>query len=258
MTEKFILSNEEDYQKIQAELSSRKKPSVTLRYMMQAFENYRQAKKMGWSRSWNKYNVVNFQSFKLNVTDRDLCQSAMKVIEEEAKTMPEEVRPFVTALLGGNEPPMGFLFFQEFNDKDRRFEGVVVSYGRVNSENKRYRDRLDLILESEVIDGCSQGLSRMRLYVDPYLGTKDPLWQTVKEGAFHEDTMRLFGQLAGLSWAWENEGSRVWKHWVTDYIDYFGPRQWAMVKSYFHDRANPDCRIGLDERQNPNVDSKAA
>lgn len=258
MTDKFILSSEEEYQKIQAELNARKKPSKTLRFMMQAFENYRQAKKMGWSRAWNKYNVVNFQSFKLNAADQNLCQATLNVIDAEATTMPEEVRPFVTALLNGNVPPMGFVFFQEYTEKGRRFEGVVMSYGRVNEENKRFRDRLDLILESEVVDGCSQGLSRMRIYADPYLGTKEPLWQQVIEQPAHTETINLFEQLARLSWAWANDQSRIWNHWVTDYIDYFGPRQWDMKKSYFHDQINPECRIGFSDHNDPAGDSKAA
>ncbi len=62
MTDKLILSTEQDYKKVQSELNARKKPSKTLRYMMQALESYRQAKKMGWSRPWNKYNLVNFQT----------------------------------------------------------------------------------------------------------------------------------------------------------------------------------------------------
>jgi hypothetical protein len=212
---------------------------------------------MGWSRPWNKYNVVNFQSFKLNAGDRDLCQLTMAAIDAEVLDMPEDACRFVAELMTGSLPPMGFVFFQELTERERRYEGAVVSYGRVNRENKRFRDRMDVILESEVIDGCSQGLSRMRIYVDPYLGAKAPSWQQVIEHPVHADTVRLFERLAGLSWTWANDTSRLWKHWITDYIDYFGARQWAMQKSYFH-APNSACRISLTEKVAATDNMKAA
>lgn len=258
MTDKITLSNELEYRKVHAELNARKKPSKTLRFMMQALENYRQSKKMGWSRAWNKYNVVNFQSFKLNATDAELRHSTLKVIEAEIPNMPSEATAFISELLNTSQSPMGFVFFQEFTEQDRLYEGVVISYGRVNQENNRFRDRLDVILESEVIDGCSQGLSRLRLYVDPYLGIKDPLWQHTIEQPAHAGTTALFAHLAGVSWSWADNKSRVWNHWITDYIDYFGTRQWLMQKSYFHVNDNPDCRIVLDDSIMPSHDTKAA
>lgn len=256
MTDKLILSTEQDYKKVQSELNARKKPSKTLRYMMQALESYRQAKKMGWSRPWNKYNLVNFQTFKLTENDKGLRELAMKVISAEAPHMPEAAVKFAKELLTGDLHPMGFLFYHEFTDQNRRFEGVVVSYGRVNREQKQYRDRLDLILESEVIDGYSQGLSRLRLYVDPYLGVKSPLWQHTIEHPSNPDTEMLFQQLAGLSWTWANDQSRVWNHWVNDYIDYFGPRQWHMKKSFFHVTDGQDNRVGASNTETDK--SKAA
>lgn len=240
-----MLSTEQEYQAIQVELNARKKPSKTLRYMMQAFENYRQAKKMGWSRAWNKYHVVNFQSFKLNKDDQDLCRFARHVVTAEAPQMPEEASTFVAELLQNSQPPMGFLFFQEFTDQNRRYEGAIVSYGRINAKNKRFRDRLDIILESEVIDGVSQGLSRIRIFVDPYLGVKEPLWQGTIDKSFHQESQNLFEHLASLSWEWANDSRRIWNHWVTDYIDYFGQRQWNMKKSYFHIPSGKDHRIGM-------------
>jgi hypothetical protein len=255
MTEKIILNTEQDYLKIQSELNERKKPSKTLRFMMQALENYRQSKKMGWSRAWNKYHVVNFQSFKLNASDQILRQLTLRVIAAEAQQIPEAARQFIDNLLNQSQTPMGFVFFQEFTDQERFYEGAVVSYGRINQENKRFRDRLDVILESEVIDGYSQGLSRIRIYVDPYTGNKEPLWQATIDQPNHGDTAELFEHLAGLSWVWAEDKSRIWNHWIIDYIDYFGARQWLMKKSYFHVATpNPNCRIVTDSIN----DNKAA
>lgn len=257
MTEKITLSNDLEYRQVQAELTARKQPSKTLRFMMQALENYRQSKKMGWSRPWNKYQVVNFQSFKLNAADLELRQLTSKTLAAEAPDMPNEAAAFVRELLDGNPAPMGFVFFQEFTDQDRLFEGVVASFGRINSENRRFRDRLDVILESEVIDGCSQGLTRMRIYVDPYQGNKPPLWQQTIDTPSHADSTHLFAYLANVSWLWAGDQNRIWQHWVNDYIDYFGDRQWKQQKSYFY-MNNPDCRIALVAPEATPPDIKAA
>ncbi|MGZ4980496.1 MAG: hypothetical protein ACXWE4_04325 [Methylobacter sp.] len=259
MTEKLIISDDQDYREVEAELNACKKPSKTLRFLMQALENYRQSKKMGWSRPWNKENVVNFQSFKLNASDQALCRLTLKAIEAEADSMPSMVRQFISELLNDGQPPMGYVFFQEFTEQESHYEGAVISYGRISKQSKRHRDRLDVILESAVTDGCSQGLSRMRIYVDPYYAEdKQPLWQGVITPPVHADTLRLFEHLAGLSWAWEGDINRTWNHWIIDYIDYFGPRQWPMRKSFFHVSANPDSRIALHSRTDSLNDMKVA
>lgn len=244
MDENIILTNEQDYQKVQSELNAREKPSKTLRFMMQALENYRQSKKFGWSRPWNKYDVVNFQSFKLNDRDVQLRQLALKVIAAEWPEMPDEPRQFIEELLNGEIAPLGFVFFQEFNEGGNLHEGSVLSYGRINKENRRYRDRLDLILESPVNDGFSKGLARLRIYVDPFNEQdKKPLWQNVIDNPVNPLTHQLFDYLADVSWAWAADKNRIWQHWITEYIDYFGPRQWAMQSSYFYVPGNPDARI---------------
>ncbi|MFA5983084.1 MAG: hypothetical protein WC782_03625 [Methylococcaceae bacterium] len=243
MADKITLDTEEDYQKIQAELNAGKKPSKTLRYMMQALENYRQSRKMGWSRPWNKYNVTNFQSFKLNSTDLALQKLTFSVLEKEIQDMPEEAQRFVTELLNATQVPMGYVFVQEFSGQDGSYEGAIASYGRMNADNKRYRDRLDVILESAVVDGVSQGLSRIRVYVDPYRGNTGPLWQCVIEQPKSTEAVSLFEELADVSWRWASDKNRVWQHWVTQYIDYFGDRQWPMKKSYFYVAGHPEYRL---------------
>jgi len=182
--------------------------------------------------------------------------------------MPAEPRQFIDELLKGQIAPMGYIFFQEFTENEtlsatapcstfsplyasggrkaslQSYEGAVLSYGRVNKENRRFRDRLDLILESPVNDGVSTGLSRLRIYVDPYNSLdKKPLWQGLIDNPAHPLTHQLFNQLAAISWAWSEDKNRIWQHWITDYIDYFGSRQWTMLKSYFHVAGNPHARI---------------
>jgi hypothetical protein len=60
------------------------------------------------------------------------------------------------------------------------------------------------------------------------------LWQALAENSDTPLAQQLFAYTANLSWQWANDKNRVWKHWVTEYIDYFGPRQWVMQKSFFH------------------------
>lgn len=240
----MILANEQDYQKIQAELNARKKPSKTLRMMVQALENYRQARKYGWSRAWNKYGVVNFQSFKLNASDNGLRQLTVAVIATHWPDMPEEAKLFIDGLLNGGMEPMGFLFFQDVTEDGKLFESAVVSYGRVNADSRRHRDRLDLILESPVNNGISQGLSRLRIYADPFAADrKGPLWQGIAEQTDTLPAQQLFAYLGETSWTWQQDQNRVWRHWITEYIDYFGPRQWDMQASYFYVDGKPEARL---------------
>lgn len=243
MDEKIVLNTEEDYLSVKAIIDAGKKPGNVLRTMMQALENYRQGKKYGWSRPWNKYDTVNFQSFVLNDADSDLRKAALELIECEFPGIPEEPKAFITALLSDGQPAMGFVFIQEFNDKGQLYEGAVLSYGRISGANRRFRDRFDIILESPVIDGTSKGLARIRVYVDPYReDDKAPLWQAVVENPQGLVSFRLFNQLADYSWQWAGDKKRLWSHWIIDYIDYFGSRSGLVKHSFFHTDA-PENRL---------------
>ena len=246
------LQNELEHRIAKNILNEGKQSSKILRFLMQRLENYRQSKKMGWSRTWNKKQVVNFQSFKLNNTDLELRKLALQVIAAEWPEMPSQANQFAQELLSSDIAPMGFVFFHELNEDGQIYEGAVLSYGCKNSENRRFRDRLDIIMESPVVNGNSQGFSRLRIYVDPYLEHKEPLWSDVKETTFQPVTEQLFSNLSALSWDWAEDKSRVWEHWVTQYIDFFGPRKTKMESSYFH-TANPECRLG-----NTTISKKAA
>jgi hypothetical protein len=227
---------------------------------MRVLESYRAARKMGWSRPWNKEGVVNFQSFKLDaVRDHELLELGRDVLDAECAAMPAPARAFVDDLLAHRDRLMGFVFIQEFTDAGRRFEGGVLSLGRRAADQPRYRDRLDLILESPVVEGHSQGLARLRVFVDPYLGKKEPLWSTTVEPVHGVAGAGLFTRLATLSWDWARRPERLWDHWTSAYIDYFGPRQWLMRKSYFHVADAPWVRIDpaapAAARETPRIES---
>lgn len=238
MTEEHTppIGSEQEYQAVKGDISRRKRPAKVLRILMNAMEAYRQSRKYGWSRPWNKYGLTNFQSFRLTwPRDVGLLELLQQVLDERFVDMPDEARHFCTELLQGREELLGFVFVHELEEPNgSRFEGVTLSLGRINA--KRYRDRLDLILESPLQDGYSTGLGRIRLYVDPYQEErKEPLWQRALQGSNLGTgaAQRLFAELADASWQWAEQPERLWDHWTSAYIDYFGPRQWGMTHSYF-------------------------
>jgi len=226
------IQSEEEYQAVRSTLNEKNKPSSLMTRLMNGMESYRQSKKYGWSRPWNKSDLVNFKSFKLQwPADGTLMKQFMDVLTNQFSEMPLDSLNFCKDLIGNEDALMGYIFTHDFLDNGVKYEGVTISLGRVN--NKRYRDRVDLILESRVIDGKSLGLERVRLYVDPYQ-------EKVKEPTFKQTTYdldehcnQLFSTLVNLSWSWHSDPNRVWNHWIMDYMDYFGARTWKMRSSFF-------------------------
>lgn len=228
------IQSDADYRGAQIALTRRSYPEKLLRILMQALENYRGSRKIGWSRSWNKVSVRNFQSFKLGRRDGDLQRRACALLNLECPEIPSDARAFLEELLYRDTPSMGFVFLTEVEDGGERYEGVVLSYGRINAENRRFRDRFDILLESKVVDGTSKGLSRIRVFVDPYRpGIMEPLWSVTIDEPKASLASELFDHIADLANEWSCDPSRVWAHWVTEYIDYFGPRRWDLKESCF-------------------------
>jgi len=94
---------------------------------------------------------------------------------------------------------MGYIFIHEFTQSGKQYEGATLSPGRVNG--KHYHDRIDINLESPVINSVSQGLERMKVYIDPYrYNAKGPLWKGECHGYNNERTLRLFAALCIVSW----------------------------------------------------------
>ncbi len=228
------ITSEQQYRESMQELSQLSRPPRILCHLMNALETYRAARKQGWSRPWNKYWDSNFKSFSLD-TDRDesLLTLAGEIIHGELSEMPESARVFAADLLGRREKLMGFVFVHEVTEEGEKFEGATLSLGRLAADKPRHRDRLDLIVESRVRDGESAGFSRFRAFVDPFRGRSEPHWACVKAGPHQLATEKLFERLAEASHAWVGEADREWEHWTSAYVDYFGPRQWSMDKSFF-------------------------
>jgi len=243
----YQIDDATEYQRIKKVLSKKNQPNKIMRFLMNALESYRQARKLGWSRPWNKYDLTVFQTFKLNVsTDRELITQLANIIENDI-SMPSSARKFVEELLADEAHLMGFLFVHDYQQEGQQYEGVTFSLGRV--KDKRYRDRIDLIFESPVNDGVSQGFSRIRVYIDPFMGVKEPLWSCLIDKDLSAQAQHLFEQLSNASWAWAEQEERLWNHWTSDYIDYFGPREQMLEMSYLHQPELPESRIRLDEEQ---------
>jgi len=243
----YHIDDATEYQRIKKVISKKNQPNKIMRFLMNALESYRQARKLGWSRPWNKYDLTVFQTFKLNIAeDNDLITQFANVIENDI-SMPSSARKFVEELLADKAHLMGFLFAHDYQQEGQQYEGVTFSLGRV--KDKRYRDRIDLIFESPVNDGVSQGFSRIRVYIDPFMGVKEPLWSCLVEKDLSAQAQHLFEQLTDVSWTWAEQEDRLWSHWTSDYIDYFGPRQQMLEMSYLYQPELPETRIRLDEEQ---------
>jgi hypothetical protein len=225
------IRDETAYQAAMRTLNQQDRPPAILRFLMSAFESYRQARKIGWSRPWNKYGINTFLSFKLGFpADSDLIERARAVLADECGAMPGVAKKYVDELLN-DEDLMGFIFLQEFSEDGQRYECANLSFGR--KTQKRYRDRLDLIFEAP-IDGDTVGaFSRLRVFVDPYAEQKEPVWQKTFEGVASDNAATLFAHLSELSWQWTSDKARIWDHWTSRYIDYFGPRKWPVDQSHF-------------------------
>ncbi|MDH5516466.1 MAG: hypothetical protein OEY36_01430 [Gammaproteobacteria bacterium] len=240
-TESYQIDNSTEYRRVKRILSKKTQPGKIMRFLMNAFESYRQARKLGWSRPWNKYNLTVFQSFRLNFSkDSVMHEQASRILQNHI-AMPASAKHFIKELLADNEHLTGFVFVHDYQDGEQLYEGVTYSLGRV--KDKKYRDRIDLILESPVYAGKSQGLSRIRVYIDPFMLAKEPLWSSTHSENLSHDVYELFDQLANCSWQWPAEAGRSWNHWTADYINYFGPRQKMLATSYFYQADRPKTRV---------------
>jgi hypothetical protein len=162
--------------------------------------------------------------------DQDLLNLANRIIKQNCQNMPTSAVESAYHLINHCDRLMAFIFFHEFNEDGQVYEGATLSLGRKN--NKRYRDRLDIIVESSIVDGLRQGSRQLRVFVDPYTGDKAPLWSTT----LFPDTAsaELFERLSEISSDWLFQKDIRWDHWTSDYIDYFGPLEKCVKHSFFH------------------------
>ncbi len=218
-------------------LEHQARPPYVLRLLMRGLEGYRSQRKMGWSRPQNKYGVCTYRSYSLDRTDdAELIFAALRCVRTELSGMPSEQSEFVSELMGDPQL-MGFVFCQDLVEGEQRYETVTASFGRVSSVSRRFRDRLDVILDSNVHDGHRVGLARLRVFVDPFqqpIAAHTP-WSAVVDGPRAAGTERLLEQLAAFDRRFEANAEKRWDHWTSRYVEYFGPRQHRVEGSMFPD-----------------------
>lgn len=221
------------------ELNLQQRPNRVLRMIMNALERKRQARGLGWSRSWNKYGLNVFRTHVSQYTaDADYFAPLFPVLDCLLLDAPAEFRTFASDLL--NDPAiLAFTFYHNSESEGAQYEGLTISLGRKVAQEPSHRDRLDLILEDRRVAGRVDGrLDRLRLHVCPWSEYKqDRRHFQVEVGDFEgcdgNAAQALFESCVRHYHAWKNEPERQWSHWSARYIDYFGPRTFIPVGTSF-------------------------
>jgi hypothetical protein len=227
------IRTESEYIAVRATLSRQNRPAKLLKLLMNAFEGYRQARKIGWSRPWNKAGMRTFLAFRLDrERDADLLTRAAAVLADELTTASTQVHDFCAQLLADPQL-MIFAFFSEYEEKGISYESMTLSLGRIHAQARRHRDRADLVFDAQVHNQQTQGLTRLRFFVDPYEKGREPLLTTAVQHPLRESSHRLFLELAQLAREHGSDPNYIWDHWTSNYIDYFGPRRWHLEQSIF-------------------------
>ena len=248
----------EDYKSTLQILTNQKKPSQVLVQLMTLLEKYRQKRKLGWSRPWNKYGLLVFKSFVLDFTKDSNFINEMRKFLDSLSLSENNILAFKQ--LSENRNSKGFLFCHDFTDSDfKTYEGVTFSIGKIAPESPRHRDRFDIILEREIIDGVSTGNIRARIYNDPYLNsTEIPKMIELRQSSeFQKNATNALESCVLKYCQWKNEPHRHWSHWTQNYIYYFGKRSLKVNKSIFEKTVNFNYLQTSDSIGNLNAHSAA-
>jgi hypothetical protein len=213
---------------------------------MRALERYRSERKMGWSRPQNKVGVTTYRSYVLSFPDDDdLIGDGLACVRAELPGLEQEQARFIADLV--DDPKlMGFVFCQDVVDEGVRYETVTLSLGRVSKLSKRHRDRFDIILDAEVRNGRRvEELTRLRVYVDPY---RPPIAKNPGESAEvslprSEEALVLLDALALLDACHRDDAAKLWEHWTSRYVEYFGPRPSPVAATLFPDAIDEVLRL---------------
>ena len=221
------------------ELNLQQRPNWILRKLMNALEQKRQGKGMGWSRAWNKYGLNVFRTH-LQDLQRDPAYFApiAPLLARLVPLAPASYQSFVAELLA-DPKLMVFTFYHNHESAEAQHEGLTLSFGRKVASDPSKRDRMDLILEDRRTGGRVDGqLDRIRLYLCPgseYQQNKNHF--ALEQHDFGAETLApaqaLYESCVRHYHAWKGDDERQWSHWSARYIDYFGPRTFIPVGSSF-------------------------
>jgi len=225
LAEGSIDPNELSMEALKQEINQRARPAKLLRRMMTTLEAKRAAKGLGWSRPWNKYGVSTFRTHIMNFeTDGAFIAQVRWLL---ALRLGEgHCRQFIDPLLNATGR-RAFVFYQMFSPNDA--EGLTLSFGRAAPNDRRRRDRLDLVFRDAVQDGDVDGVvDTLDIYECPTPVFNNPrhveVHDELNEPAFRHAVQVVYGRAVELYDRWKGDQARQWGHWGTRYIEYFGPR----------------------------------
>lgn len=222
------------------ELNLQNRPSWVLVKLMNALEQKRQRKGLGWSRAWNKYGLTVFRTHIQRVEeDQDYFEPLLPLLNSLLACASTDYRDFVEDLL--NDPGrMAFTFYHNHTTENgRQYEGLTVSLGRKVPSDRTKRDRLDIVLEDQRENGRVDGrVDRLRVYVCPWATYADGRRffladRAAMDGSDDERVQAFYQRCVDRYHVWKNDESRQWSHWSVRYIDYFGPRTFIPQGSSF-------------------------
>ncbi len=222
------------------ELTLQRKPPGLLVKLMNALEQKRQRKGIGWSRAWNKYGMKVFRTHTQRCDqDDDYFAPVMTLLNHFLTSAPESYRSFVADLLC-DPSRMAFTFYHNHSAPEgRQYEGLTISLGRRVPDDSSKRDRLDIVLEDERVDGAVDGrVDRLRIYVCPWATYgEDRTFYAWDQCSFSRAEVGLveacYRECVSRYDSWKSDESRQWSHWSVRYIDYFGPREFIPQGSSF-------------------------
>lgn len=221
------------------ELNLQKKPAWLLVKLMNALEQKRQKKGLGWSRAWNKYGLNVFRTHLQDVeNDREYFDAFAPLLNSLRERCPAQYRSFIDELLS-DPTRMCFTFYHNNDSEAGQFEGLTLSLGRRVPDDKTKRDRLDIILEDRRVDGRVDGkVDRLRVYVCPWESYgPERGFHLIEETEFEESQnaqlQELYAYCVRKYHDWKTDEARQWSHWSVRFIDYFGPRKFIPVGTSF-------------------------
>ena len=223
-----------EYRMALQQMEGRARPPVLLTALMGILESYRARQRMGWSRPQNKEGVRTFKTLVPTAgAMAEIAERSYNLLHQREMKVSAENFGFVEDLL--IDPKlMSFMFFHDVEEDDRNFEGVTLSFGRRTGRRNRFRDRLDVILEAEVVQGVSQGFARFRVFIDPYDGGGKRTEIIKRDALFaSEEARELFIMAEEFYRVWRDVPERQWTHWTQEYVEYFGARKEPVSFSRF-------------------------
>lgn len=235
------IDSESTYSSVYQILTVKNFPTSILLSLMSVFEEYRLKRKIGWMRPWNMENLRIFKSIRwYPKEDKDLYEMLYKLFLQNIHIFDENNEYFIRDILN-DRSTQGFLFYHDSYSLEEStvYEGVTLSLGRISSINSRFRDRIDIILESKVTDLiCSQNTDKIRIFIDPYIknAVMPPLLEfSYKSNKNSEKINAIFELLIKKYHLWENT-EREWYHWSQKYISYFGERKNCPLNTLFFNK----------------------